>query len=87
MHSVLISVDDLWDLIRHSSLEDPPPELWRDADDWTSVLVRVAFACFTHDLARNAEGILAGRLPRIDPDKLVSAPDVEKAPRREDPLN
>ena len=87
VHSVLVSVEDLWDLIRHSGLEDPPPELWQDADDWTSLLVRVAFACFAHDLGHNAEEIIAGRLPRIDPDQLVSPAEGNKAPRHEDPLN
>ena len=74
VRSVLIDAYDPWDLVRFSNLRDPSPSLWKDADQWGSVVLAVAFACFSHDVARNAEMILKGDLPRMDPDKIVYTP-------------
>ena len=71
---MLIDAEDPWDLVRFSNLRDPSPVLWKDADNWPSVVLAVAFACFAHDLARNAELILRGDLPRMDPDKVMFTP-------------
>ena len=77
VRTVLIEAEDPWDLVRFSNLRDPWPALWKDADNWSSVVLSVAFACFAHDLMRNAEMILRGDLPRMDPEKIVFTPKDE----------
>lgn len=77
VRSVLLDAEDPWDLVRFSHLRDPPAYLWKDADNWPSVVLAVAFACFAHDLARNAAMILRGELPRLDPEKVVFIPKDE----------
>lgn len=74
VRGVLLDEEDLWDLVRHSGLRDPEPSLWREAETWESVLVRVAFACFAHDLTRNVLAILEGKAPRLDPKQMVFVP-------------
>lgn len=80
----LINDDDLWGLIRWSNLRRPPPVLWRDAEDWPSVLVRVAYACFAFDLARYSEQIVAGKLPRVEPEQMIFLKEKGEEDRRED---
>ncbi len=82
VRQVLLDVDDLWHIIRHSGLREPDPALWQDAESWSRVVVGVAFACLAHDLARNVEAIVKGELPRIDPAQvtfLLEKGDAEKA--------
>ena len=67
----LAATDDLIDLIRFSSLEEKPPSLWRDAQDWDSVLFRTAYACLAHDLAMAVQKVLNGELPRVAPEQVV----------------
>ena len=67
----LTETDDLIDLIRFSALKVRDPGLWRDADDWDSVLLRVAYASLTHDLAIGVEKVLRGELPRVAPEQVV----------------
>jgi hypothetical protein len=70
----MLETEDLWGLIRHSNLQSPPAYLWKDADEWQSVVVRVAYACFAYDLGYNVEQILAGNLPKVDPGQMIFRP-------------
>ncbi|MCX7806008.1 MAG: hypothetical protein N3A38_12570, partial [Planctomycetota bacterium] len=50
LQQALISCDHLEDIIKHSLLKDPPPDIWRDEDRWERVLIGVAAECLLHDV-------------------------------------
>jgi hypothetical protein len=64
LREVLRTCDSLEDLIKHSVLKEPAPELWREQEEWGGVLVSVASACLRHDVKGILLKILAGELPR-----------------------
>jgi hypothetical protein len=64
LREVLRTSGSLEDLIKHSVLREPPPELWREQEEWGGVLVSVAAACLRHDVGGILLKILAGELPR-----------------------
>ena len=64
LQEVLRTSDSLEDLIKHSLLRAPPPQLWQDADEWGAVLARVASACLLYDARGVIVKTLEGELPR-----------------------
>lgn len=75
VQEVLTSVDSLEDIIKHSLLRNPPPDLWYGEGDWQHVLAAVASTCFTYDVMGVAIKIAEGTLPRTSPDKLFEKMD------------
>lgn len=65
VQEVLKECECLEDLIKHSVLKDPSPDLWYGEGIWQHVLASVASACLVHDVKGIAEKILAGELPRV----------------------
>jgi hypothetical protein len=71
IQETLRAVDSLEDLIKHSLLKDPSPDLWYGESTWQHVLVAVASACLLHDVKGVVGKILEGELPRTPSDRLV----------------
>lgn len=59
------------DLIKHSLLRTPPPDLWYGESNWQRVVLAVALCCLTHDVKGVAAKIIEGVLPRTDSEKLL----------------
>src|SRR5579872_2489234 len=64
LQEVLGSVDSLEDIVKHSLLKNPPPDLWYGENHWSRVLVAVAATCLLHDVKGVAIKILEGVLPK-----------------------
>jgi hypothetical protein len=64
LQEVLRTCDSLEDIIKHSLLRDPPPELWADAEEWQTVVTRVATACLLYDVQGIIRKIISGELPK-----------------------
>ncbi len=62
----LVEVDHLEDVLKHSSLREIDPSLWRTASRWESVLTSAALAALVHDVRGCARDIVEGRTPRMD---------------------
>ncbi len=73
LQEVMNQVDHLEDLIKHSLLKDPQPDLWYGEGNWQHVLVAVASACLIHDVKGVALKILEGALPKTPSEKLLDA--------------
>ena len=73
LKEVIGGVDFLEDLIKHSLLKDPPPDLWYGEGNWQHVLVAVASACVIHDVKGVVLKILEGALPKTPSEKLLDA--------------
>lgn len=73
LQEVMSHVDHLEDLIKHSLLKDPPPDLWYGEGNWQHVLGAVASACLIHDVKGVALKILEGALPKTPSEKLLDA--------------
>ena len=63
LQEVLSGVDSLEDVVKHSLLKNPPPDLWYGENHWSRVLIGVASACLLHDVKGIAIKILDGELP------------------------
>ncbi len=70
----LIACDSLEDVIKYSLLKNPPPDLWYGENSWPHVLVGVASVCLAHDVKGIVLKILAGELPRADPNQIIEPP-------------
>jgi hypothetical protein len=70
---VLGSADSLEDVIKHSLLKNPPPDLWYGENSWQHVLVSVAASCLLHDVKGVATKIIEGALPRTPSEQLLDA--------------
>ena len=64
LKEVIGSVDHLEDLIKHSLLKNPQPDLWYGEGEWQHVVGAVASACLIHDVKGIAIKILEGALPK-----------------------
>jgi hypothetical protein len=73
LQEVMGHVDHLEDLIKHSLLKDPPPDLWYGEGNWQHVLGAVASACLIHDVKGIVQKILEGALPKTPSEKLLDA--------------
>ena len=73
LQEVMGHVDQLEDLIKHSLLKHPPPDLWYGEGEWQHVLGAVAAACLVHDVKGVALKILEGALPKTPSDKLLDS--------------
>ncbi|MCY3023199.1 MAG: hypothetical protein NTW87_29835 [Planctomycetota bacterium] len=73
LQEVLGSVDSLEDVIKHSLLRNPPPDLWYGEQDWRHVLVAVASACLLHDVKGVVHKIVEGVLPRLQPGAMLDS--------------
>jgi hypothetical protein len=71
LQEMLSSVDSLEDVIKHSLLKNPPPDLWYGEQSWSRVLVGVASTCLLHDVKGVAIKILEGVLPKTPSEKLL----------------
>ncbi len=71
LKEVFGSVDHLEDLIKHSLLKNPPPDLWYGENEWPHVVAAVASCCLIHDVKGVILKILDGKLPRTDSTKLL----------------
>lgn len=70
VQEVLARTDSLEDIIKHSLMRDPSPDLWYGEGSWQRVLAAVAAACLAHDVKGVAIKISEGALPRTDPNKM-----------------
>ena len=80
VQEVLATCAHLEDIVKHSLLKNPPPDLWYGENHWSRVLISVACACLMHDVMGVAEKIIAGELPRVPASSIHQAVDPE-APR------
>jgi len=64
LQEVLRSVEHPEDLLKHSLLKTPPPDLWYGESNWQHVLLAVASACLLHDVKGVVHKILEGALPQ-----------------------
>lgn len=71
LQEVLGSVDHPEDLIKHSLLKTPPPDLWYGEGNWQRVLISVALACLVHDVKGVALKIAEGSLPQTPSEQLL----------------
>ena len=75
LQETLKGCDSLEDIIKHSLLNNPTPDLWYGESNWQHVLVGVSSACLVHDVKGVVLKILAGDLPKADADRIVDPPD------------
>lgn len=73
LQEVLQTTEHPEDLIKHSLLKNPPPDLWYGEGNWRHVLLAVAAACLLHDVKGVVLKILEGQLPRTPSEKLLDA--------------
>ncbi|MEI6232871.1 MAG: hypothetical protein WCT04_07460 [Planctomycetota bacterium] len=71
LKEVIGNVDFLEDLIKHSLLKNPPPDLWYGENEWPHVVASVASCCLVHDVQGVILKILAGDLPQTPSEKLL----------------
>jgi hypothetical protein len=71
LQEVLRSVEHPEDLIKHSLLKTPPPDLWYGEGNWQHVLLSVALACLVHDVKGVALKIAEGALPQTPSGQLL----------------
>ncbi len=71
LKEVIGSVDFLEDLIKHSLLKNPPPDLWYGENEWPHVVAAVASCCLVHDVTGVILKILDGSLPGTPSSKLL----------------
>ena len=71
LQELLNTIDYPEDLIKHSLLRHPSPDLWYGESDWQRVVLTVALACLVHDVKGVAQKIVEGVLPKTDSDKLL----------------
>ena len=71
LKEVIGGVDHLEDLIKHSLLKNPPPDLWYGENEWSHVVAAVASCCLVHDVNGVILKILAGELPSTPSEKLL----------------
>jgi hypothetical protein len=64
LQEILKDCEALEDILKHSLLKDPPPDLWYGEGQWSHVLAAVASACLVHDVKGVVRKILTGDLPR-----------------------
>lgn len=79
LKEVFHRIDHLEDVIKHSLLKNPAPDLWYGENEWPHVLAAVASACLVHDVKGVISKISAGELERIASHKLME-PLEEMAP-------
>ena len=70
---VMRSVGDMEDIIKHSLLKNPSPDLWYAENNWQHVIAAVASACLVHDVKGIVEKILEGTLPKTPSETLLDA--------------
>ena len=73
LQEVMSHVEHLEDLIKHSLLRHPPPDLWYGEGEWQHVVGAVASACLIHDVKGIAIKILEGALPKTPSETLLDA--------------
>jgi len=73
LQEILGSTDSLEDVIKHSLLRNPSPDLWYGENDWRHVVVAVASACLVHDVKGVILKILEGTLPRTPSTQLLDS--------------
>ncbi len=73
IQEVLGSVDHPEDIIKHSLLRNPPPDLWYGENNWERVVISVAAACLLHDVKGVVHKILEGSLPATRSETLLDA--------------
>ncbi len=66
LKGALVEADHLEDVLKHSELRDVPPQVWREAEDWSEVVAGAAMTALAHDVAARARDIAQGRMPRMD---------------------
>ncbi len=71
LQEMLASSDSLEDIIKHSLLKNPPPDLWYGENHWSRVLIGVASTCLLHDVKGIVIKILEGELPRTPSEKIM----------------
>jgi len=71
IQEVLRTCEHLEDIIKHSLLKNPPPDLWYGEGDWQHVLGAVASSCLLYDVKGVALKILSGDLPRTASGQLM----------------
>ncbi|HLX62816.1 MAG TPA: hypothetical protein VKX17_16180 [Planctomycetota bacterium] len=64
-------IEHLEDLIKHSLLKNPSPDLWYGENEWPHVVAAVASACLIHDVRGLILKIVEGKLPRTPSEKLL----------------
>ncbi|MGD0088442.1 MAG: hypothetical protein ABSE73_00850 [Planctomycetota bacterium] len=77
LQEVLAATESLEDVIKHSLLKSPPPDLWYGESNWQHVLVGVASACLLHDVKGIVHKIIEGALPRTPPAQLLSVVETQ----------
>jgi hypothetical protein len=78
LQEVLTRTDHLEDIIKHSLLKSPPPDLWYGESNWRHVLVAVASACLLHDVKGVIHKLVDGVLPRVPAAQLRAATETEE---------
>lgn len=71
LQELLGTIDSLEDVIKHSLMKNPSPDLWYGENSWQHVLVAVASSCLLHDVKGVALKILDGALPATSSEKLL----------------
>ena len=65
LKEVFHRIEHLEDIIKHSMLKNPAPDLWYGENEWPHVLAAVASACLVHDVKGVICKIAEGDLPRV----------------------
>jgi hypothetical protein len=73
IQEILGNVDSLEDIVKHSLLKNPPPDLWYGESNWQRVLAAVATTCLLHDIKGVVLKILEGTLPQTSSEQLLDA--------------
>ena len=81
VQEVLASADGLEDILKHSLLKSPPPDLWYGESNWQHVLVAVASACLLHDVKGVIQKIVEGVLPFTPSAQLLDVVETKKGLR------
>ena len=82
IQQALASADSLEDIIKHSLLKSPPPDLWYGESNWQHVLVAVASACLLHDVRGVIQKIVEGILPRTPSAQLVDVIETQETKKK-----
>jgi hypothetical protein len=73
LQEIMGSVDSLEDIVKHSLLKNPPPDLWYGESNWQHVLIAVALSCLLHDVKGVVIRILDGSLPKTPSSSIMDA--------------
>lgn len=65
LREILIEADYLEDILKWSSIKEPPKVFWGEASSWQEALTGAALGALAGEVLTYAKRILSGQLPRM----------------------